>query len=165
MDVAVIILIYLGKRTGYNPQYPRLLSRALDNHLISIRVGHGIDPCTTIFHASSDLLCSHTTLGHIQAILHGFTLFNMFHPSIQGWPFGNVNLQSSRGSVNTGKMCNVSDSVLVTCQIRTILKTGVQNRIEAFGFIDIALDSIVGSNVSEDTEVVCLAYIMIWQVS
>lgn len=58
-------------------------------------------------------------------------------------------------------MCNVSDGVLVACQIRALFKTGVQNRIDTFGLLDITLDSIIGSSSSKDTEVVCLGYIMI----
>jgi hypothetical protein len=55
-------------------------------------------------------------------------------------------------------MCNVGDGVLVTCQIRALLKTGVQNRVETFSLIVITLDSIFGSRISKDTEVVRLAY-------
>lgn len=122
-----------------------------------IRIAHPINPSPRIPVELHPLLIRPPRIRNIRPLLHRSTRANLIRPFLQSRELGQINLQRARRTAHPRVIRNISNGVLRACEVRALLQTRLQHRVETLRFVDVALDPVVGADAGEEAEVVCLA--------
>lgn len=124
-----------------------------------IRIGHTINPRTSIPIPLNLLFRCSLSLGHVHAHLDSVALLNLRSPLLQRRKLGQVDLQGIGRGPDPREVGDVGDGVLRTGQERALLETRLEDRVQPLGLVYVPLDAVVGAGAGKETEVVGLAFI------
>lgn len=115
-------------------------------------------------HNHRKLSLRHLRLRYLQRFLHSLPRENQTIPFSNRRPIIEIETQNVRRRPYPTKTGNICDCELLARDIGRFPKTCVQDHVESFGFVDIALDTPVGTDRSEASKVVGLAYFRVLMV-
>lgn len=122
-----------------------------------ISVGHARNPSKHTLNEYITIDIRATSVRHIRPLLHRSPLLNLIDPLLQSRELGEVNIEDPRTISSPREVGDIGNRALRTGEVGAFLQTGFQNRVEAPCLVDVSLRTVVGADIGEESEVICLA--------